>query len=233
MTVDDVLDELTFLPIEVKSEYDDSVTNKLEKSRGCRSVRQLFQEIINPLTTFLDYHLLDHLVVLFCSSQLKQDMADYVFDVNDFMRETTVAELMDHWNGIDDRTLDFKELEVRFGEDPTKCTLEKLDKFRKRFCSRYKLSEFVMILICLKPGSYTAVWQIRSVLYSSMIESSIQTNDPFMDEEGVLSVAIAGKQIYPGLLLSIHSSLKILYKKNNVHCMYVSMLSIVLIQVKS
>ena len=203
VTADDVLDKMTFLPIKLRKEYQDRITKKIEEKSTCsESIRQLFRFLINPLTTFLDYHLLEYLISKFGSSQLKQDMADYVVNVNKFKRETTVAELMDHWDGIEDKTLNFKELEVRFGEDPTKCNLERLDKYRKRFCSRYQLSQFVMVLIFLKPGSYIAVWQIPSFLFGDALESAIQKDDPFMDEERILSVAIAGKQIYPGTCYS-------------------------------
>ena len=198
--VDDVLDELTFLPMELKGEYEDCITKEMKKSKRYRSVRQLFQVLINPLTTFLDYKLIDHLISVFGGSELKQDMADYVDKVNDFKKKTTVAELMDHWNGVEDKSVNFKELEVRFGEDPTKCTLERLDKHRKRFCSRYKLSELVMILIFLKPGSYSAVWWIPSVLLFG-VESAIQTDHAFVAEERIISVIAAGKQIYPGTYL--------------------------------
>ena len=203
---DDVLDALTFLPIELKVEYEDCIYKKMERSTACSSVRQVFHILINPLTTFLDYQLLEHLISVFGGSQLKQDMAGYVDEVNDFKKETTVAKLMDHLNGIEDKTLNFKELEVRFGEDPTMCTLEKLDKHRKKFCSRYKLSELVMILICLKPGSFIAVWRIPSILVCDTMESAIRKDDPFMDEEGILSVAIAGKQIYPGICYVTNST---------------------------
>ena len=200
VTTDDVLDKVTFLPIKLRKEYEDRVTKKIEEKLTCsESIRQLFRFLINPLTTFLDYQLLEYLISKFGSSHLKQDMADYVVNVNKFKRETTVAELMDHWNGIEDKTLNFEELEVRFGEDPTKCNLERLNKHRKKFCIRYQLSEFVMVLIFLKPGSYIAVWQIPSVLFVDAIESAIQKDDPFMDKERILSVAIAGKQIYPGI----------------------------------
>ena len=198
VTVDDVLDELTFLPMELKGEYEDCITKEMKKSKRYRSVRQLFQVLINPLTTFLDYKLIHHLISVFGGSQLKQDMADYINKVSDFKKKRTVAELMDHWNGVEDKSVNFKELEVRFGEDPTKCTLERLDKHRKRFCGRYKLSELIMILIFLKPGSYSAVWQIPNVLFGVDKESAIQTDHAFVAEERIISVIIAGKQIYPG-----------------------------------
>ena len=197
ITADDLLDELTCLPIALRREYQESVKIDIATHcDSCRSVRQLFHLIINQLTSFLDYNLLQHLISKFGSSQLKQDMPEYVVAVNKFKRETTVAELMDHWDGIEDDSMNFTELQVRFGEDPTKCTLERLDRFRKKFCSRYKLSELVMVLIHLKPGSFIAFWRIPTVLVGEVTESVSQRDDPFYDEEKILSISVAGKQIF-------------------------------------
>ena len=198
ITADDLLDELTFLPIELKREYQKSVKEEiLTCGDTCRSVTQLIQLIVNQVCTFLDYKLLEHLVSKFASSQLKHDMANYVVDLNKFKKETTVAELIDHWDGIEDPSVNFTELRIHFGEDPTKCNLERLDRFRKRYCSRHKLSELVMVLIHLKPGSFIAFWQIPTALISDITESVIQIDDLFFGEEKILSISVAGKQIFP------------------------------------
>ena len=39
--------------------------------------------------------------------------------------------------------------------------------------------------------------------FGNALESAIQKDDLFMDEERILSVAIAGKQIYPGTCYSM------------------------------
>ena len=199
-TVDELLDELTLLPIGLRREYQDAIKKEIVSYGDvCRTVRQLFHLIINQLTTFLDYKLLEHLISKFGGSQLQRDMADYVDEVSDFKKETTVAELMDHWNGIEDQTksVNYEELELRFGEDPTMCTLQRLDKHRKRFCSRYKLSELVMILIHLKPGSFIAVWRIPAMFVRNVTESAIQMDDLFFDVGKIRSLSVSGKYIFP------------------------------------
>ena len=198
ITADDLLDELTFLPIELKREYQKSVKEEiLTCGDTCRSVSQLIQLIVNQVCTFLDCKLLEYLISKFASSQLKHDMANYVDDLKKFKKETTVAELMDHWDGIEDQSVNFAELRIHFGEDPMKYTLERLDIFRKKFCSRYKLSELVMILIRLKPGSFIAFWRIPTVLISDITDSVSQRDDTFFDEEKILSISVTGKQIFP------------------------------------
>ena len=126
-------------------------------------------------------------------------MAYYVDDVNKFKHETTVAELMNHWDGIEDQSLNYAELKVRFGEDPSECTLENLDKRRKRFCSQYRLSELVMILINLKPGSFIAVWRIPTLLIGEMMESAGQMDKTFCHKNKIWAVFIDEKRVYSSI----------------------------------
>ena len=205
ITADDILDELTFLPVALRAEYQETIKKEMtnvmfhveSSALPNRSIRYIFRLLINPLTTFLDYKLLQHLIFKFGTTKLQQDMTYYVDDVNKFKHETTVAELMEHWNGIEDQSLNYAELKVRFGEDPSECTLESLDERRRRFCSRYRLSELVMILIHLKPGSFIAVWQIPMQLVGELMECTGQMDDTFFDKETIQSVFIAGHQAYP------------------------------------
>jgi hypothetical protein len=197
-TADDLLDELTLLPVALRREYQDSIKKEMSEveSRASRSVRHVFHHLINPFSTFLDYKLLEHLISKLGTPKLKQDMECYVADVSKFKHETTVAELMDHWDGIENQSLNYTELKMRFGEDPMNCTLEKLDRHRKKFCSRYKLSELVMILIHLKPGSFIAVWIVPTLLGNGLMES-IRLRHTKDKDDDILSFSLAGKQIYP------------------------------------
>ena len=205
ITADDILDELTLLPVALRREYQESIKKEMHsvmlhvESSASRSIRYVFRLLINPLTTFLDYKLLEHLISKFGNTKLQRDMAYYVDDVNKFKHETTVAELMDYWDGIEDhdQSLNYTELKVRFGEDPSEYTLESLDKRRRRFCSRYRLSELVMVLIHLKPGSFIAVWRIPTLIVGKLMESIGQMDNTFFDEDNIQSIFIAGKQAYP------------------------------------
>ena len=218
ITGDNLIDRLTLLPVEIKREYQESVNKQVgEYGDNCKSVRHVFHLLINPLTTILDYKLLEYLISRFGSAQLKQQMAKYVEKVNNFKREVTVTELKDHWKGVEDKSVNFTELRVRFGEDPTKCNLESLDNHRQRFCSHYKLSEFVMILLCFEPGSIIAVWQIPSVLIHVITESVFQTDDPFFDEEKILSISVAGKEIFP--VCSDEATCLLLKVIHSIYCM--------------
>ena len=200
-TAEDLLDELTLLPIALKREYQQSIKKEMNEveSRPIISVRHVFHHLINPISTFLDYKLLEHLISRFGTPKLKQDMELYVADVRKFKQETTVAQLMDHWDSIENQSLNYTKLKMHLGEDPTKCTLEDLDKYRKKFCSIYKLSELVMILINLKHGSFVVVWRIPKVAMLTIDNESISlkhTEDICIQDKYVGSLSLMEKQMY-------------------------------------
>ena len=194
--VDELLDDLTLLPIGLRREYQESIKKELLQIGTTESITQIFHLLVNPLSTFLDYKLVEYLISKYGSKQLKGDMADYVDDVNRFKHDTTVADLMECWDGIEDLSLNYTKLQVRFGEDPTECSLERLDQHRKKICSRYKLSELVMVLINLKPGSFIATWCIPTVQFGELVTSACEVERRFYDDENIVSVSVADFLIY-------------------------------------
>ncbi len=197
ITADELIDVLTSLPFDLKGEYQQSITKVMNTHGSLDSISKVFHSIINAHVTFLDYGILEHLISNFGSAQLKRDMDAYVVDITNFKRETSLEELIDHWPGKEDATLDYAEIRARFGLDPIKSKLFELDSFRRNFCSRYHLSEFVMALISVRRGSFIAVWRIPTVLVDQVIESTSQMDNRFFDNENVLEMSVAGQQIHP------------------------------------
>lgn len=112
------------------------------------------------------------------------------------MSETTVAQLMDCWPGLEDPPANFSRLRVKFDEDPTHYTLKKLNKFRKKFCSHVRLSQFILLLIRVESGSFFAMWCIPSVLVPELIQSITQISTGFYCYEHILSLSVDDKCIY-------------------------------------
>ena len=55
-TADDLLDELTLLPVALRREYQESIKKEMSEveSRPSISVRHVFHHLINPFSTFLN-----------------------------------------------------------------------------------------------------------------------------------------------------------------------------------
>ena len=140
VSVDDLLQALTLLPLAFSQQYEDTIQNMLPNLEKEEIIRKLFLRL-NPLFSFIDYELLQYLVSEFGSPELKKDMTSYAEKIQMFKKVTTISELIiDRWPGLKVPDLDHKMLRTKFQADPKSYTLEKLDDFRNHLYSELRLT---------------------------------------------------------------------------------------------
>jgi hypothetical protein len=186
---------LEMLPIAFHREYQEKIRAMKQKidpeSCGTAKVTSHIFLHYSPLFTFLDYGLLKYLISEFGKVELKERMAAYVPEVEKFKRETTVADVMGIWPGNADIPLDYTILRTRFKGEPATYTLEKLDNFRRRFCSHLRLSEFIFYLIAMEPAeSFFIIWYIPTIMVPDLITHMDLIEDGFYLEENILSLTL-------------------------------------------
>ena len=194
-----VLNSLTLLPVELRQEYVKIISEKLPDLRREEEISDLFLHL-NPLVSFIDHGLIKYIIDQFGSNTLKKMMADFSEDVVQFMKKTTVKQLMDHWPGQHEIPPSFSRLQAKIDEDPTTYTLYDLDQKRRHFCSAVRLTEVVLVLIGLKmSNSFIVEWLVPSALVPKLVESAKQINFGFYLCERMLKVVVGEKQIFPFL----------------------------------
>ena len=114
---------LIILPFAFRREYERSIQQLLPAAKeidGQSVITSSVFLLFNPLFAFIDYDLLNHMIVKFGSAELKSEMALYIEDVKIFMRETTVGDLIDHWPGgsCEVSDLNYAKLRAKFRDDP-------------------------------------------------------------------------------------------------------------------
>ena len=197
-SVERVLRTLTKLPLTFRKEYESTIQSMLPELEKREVVHKLFY-CLNPLFTFIDYELLQHLVSKFGSQELKQEMTSYTTMVQLFKKVTTISELMDYWPGLKVSQIDHKMLRAKFEDDPKSYTLEKLDYFRNRFYNELRLSEFVAvsILVLLEPAnSFVAMWSVPTVLVKELFEAFSQVDRTFLQAEQILELSLDERTLY-------------------------------------
>ena len=85
VSVEEVLAELTWMPIEFKKEYESSIQQMLPTLEEVTRITALMNRP-SLLFTFIDYGLLDHLISNLGSKELKEDMTSYVEGVCELVR---------------------------------------------------------------------------------------------------------------------------------------------------
>ena len=191
VTVDEFLPSLTKLPHKFRSEYDSAIQERLTDIEAASRIKKLFRRL-DPLFSFIDYSLPHHLISEFGSIELKGKMKLYVLSIRAFMRETTLADVMDIWPGNEGSgTASFSRLRVMLDKDPNKCTLEKLENIRRRVCSDLRLSECMTKLVSLAAtNSFTATWLIPTEAIPEILEAASYVDKSFYENEQVLMVLL-------------------------------------------
>ena len=197
-SVDQVLRALKELPLTFRKEYESVIQSMLPKLEKRRIISKLFH-CLNPLFTFIDFKLLQHLISKVGSPELKKDMTSYAEKVQLFKKATTISELIDYWPGLKTPQIDHKILRAKFEDDPKSYTLEKLDYFRNRFYNELRLSEFVSVSILIIvecANSFIAMWFIPTVVHWELMEGFRQMNKTFLEAERILELSLNERTLY-------------------------------------
>ena len=199
ISVGKVLQALTRLPLTFRMEYESKIQSMLPELEERQVIDNLFNRL-NPLFTFIDYELLQHLVSKFGSQKLKQEMTSYTEKVQLFKKHTTISELINCWPGLKVPPIDHELLRVKFAGDLKSYTLEKLDSFRNRFFNELQRSEFVtvsIILMMVQPAnSFIAVWFIPTVTVQELTEAISQIDRTFFQTEQILELSLGERTLY-------------------------------------
>ena len=194
---DELLRVVSMLPIDVKNEYESLIQQKIRVFLGSKTIFEVLLHL-SPLFTFIDYGLLDHLVFKFGSLKLRNDMKMYVSKIQVFMRETTVGDLIDYWPGGEElHAQNYSKLKIKFHDDPKTYTLERLNEFRRRFCSKLRLSDFIFGLIRIEAGeSFFVTWLVPVVMSSELAKMISEIEENFYQMEHVIMILLNQTILY-------------------------------------
>ena len=197
-----IVNSLTSLPIELRREYQRSISEKVPELRREEHASDLFIYHLNPLINFIDYHLVKYVIEEFGSNTLKVNVRSYSNDVLVFMKKTTVKALIEHcrWPGMQSKSKGLTRLLIKIDGNEEQYTLYELDELRRRFCAGIKLTEVVFVLIGLETStSFLAVWAVPSLLVPQLIEASKSLDFGFYLRLRILKVMVGNQQVFPFL----------------------------------
>ena len=191
-----LIDTLTSLPLSLKREYESSIMKRVQDMRKEEEVEDLFFHL-NPLVSFIDFSLIEHFIKKFGTDSLKEEMQSYCCDMQTFMKQITVQQLINFLPGKQEAPKNFSILKAKIGENASTCTLDRINTLRKRLCSEVQLSEIVFCLIALEESnSFIVSWFIPSVFVPDLAESAREINEGFYDTERIISLSIGDRWLY-------------------------------------
>ena len=193
-----VVNSITLLPMKLKNEYEKAIQDLIPFFSNKECINELFFRL-NPLLSFLDCGLLEHIINEYGSDTLKQDMSTYSSDIVTFMKDTTIKQLIEsgHFSGQPDIPPNFSLLKARISKDTSKCTVEHLNRLRKKYCSEVQLSKAVCHLVALdESNSFIVRWLIPSALIDGIMKSTRSIDQSFYQAKKITSLTLDGMWLY-------------------------------------
>ena len=194
-----LLNALTSLPLKYRNEYEKTIQSKLPTLSHHQSITELFCVLVNPMVSFLDYGLLDHIIAKFGSASLKQMMQAYGSDMRDFMRRTTLKQLIElnYFPGQAEVPQKFSIFQAKIDRDASECTLEHINVIRRRYCCEVKLSEIIFHLVAvMESNSFIVRWLVPSALVSDIMKSFRNIGPSFYRTNKITSVTLDSMWIF-------------------------------------
>ena len=207
-----VLNALTLLPPKLKKEYEESITENLPTLEKQVQISSLFLRI-NPLLSFIDYGLLEYIINQFGSPSLKGDMTAYSSDMQMFMKDTTIQQLIDHLPGQQKVPPNFEALRAKIGKDARTCTLAEINRVRTRVCAEAKLSDIVFHLIALESSnSFILTFLVPSVLVPDVVEFAKKLDESFFQNKSIIHLSVGNRWVYNNKIFAFGAEMKLKYQ---------------------
>ena len=213
---------IVLLPLSIRADHHQFLEKNLRNIEKAESIDEIFM-YLNLYWTFIDYHLLEHIIRKHGSDCLKANMEEYVQDLARFKSTTTIRQIRGHargWCSRPDLPQHFALLSTKFNKDPSEYTLEELEHFRVSFCREFSLSESTAMFAGAKEGSLVILWHMPSSLVPDLtaaILSHLQSNS-FFEQQSLLLLEIDGKCLYHSpASTSAHVKVGHIATKNNAY----------------
>ena len=136
---------LTSLPLFKQHEDMDFLKGEKSRIKMAKNVDEIF-EILDPYWNYVDYDLLDHIIKLFGTSDLQEEMRKYITELEQFEMTTTVH----NFNLATQEEVvvpaRYGILAVKLKKDSKSFTLHDLREFKKSVENELSLKEYVPLL---------------------------------------------------------------------------------------
>ena len=147
--------ELKTLPVSTKYEHLKFLWKETPALNAAKSVDEIF-DVIDPYMTHTDYSLLKFIITKFCKRGLKKMMNNYILELEEFERMTTVYDVPNTIRrGNQKRKREEVELRTRYS--PTVCTLHKVRKISEDIAEEAALEPYCHFQLAVHASAVTIV----------------------------------------------------------------------------
>ena len=166
------LSRITYLPVSVRCQHRSFIEEKLTNIPPPVTFENIWIKL-NLYWDFLNYALLEHVINVFGSENLKQQMQNYVHELSTFKQTTRLCDFIESWPCRDDGPPEdrLKKVVVKMKCEWSQCTLQDVELFKKALVHKFFLPEFDILLQNAERGCVCVMW-----LASPSIATLLQQN---------------------------------------------------------
>ena len=189
---------LLALDVFQKHEHQHFINNHLMKIQPATTFDDLWAKL-NNYWNFLNFDLLEHIVSIFGSEDLKQKMESYEHDLQSFRKATRVCDFIDCWpvRGQTPPKKELRKFVAKIKYDWDNCTLEDLDTLKGVITRKFFIPKFAFRLRKIKRGCISTTWLIPAPLVKALQEAVKTTSSDFFLEHEIETITIDRKVCHP------------------------------------
>ena len=189
--VQDLLQSITLLHGDLKSEHKLFIQEKEEKLRKVESINDVFITA-NGYWDFLNYSLLQHVIGKHASDEIKKAMQRYSGEITQFRKMTKLRVFSKvHKRKPKKADDEFKKLFSEHKINWSTATLEDVEQIRNDICNELSLSTFSLQLAAVKMGCVVLTWLVPQSLVAH-IQKAITLSSQTMRQHHVSQLTVDG-----------------------------------------
>ena len=216
MEPSDFLAQVTNLPLYSRPEHRTFIEEKLMDIPPPITFVKIWS-VLNLYWSFLNYGLLEHVMSISGSKDLKHQMHGYVEELSEFKKRTRLCDFIDSWPCKDHRPLEKKlrKVVVKMRLEWTQCTLQNVESFMAALVQKFCLPEFDTILQSAERGCVSVMWLTSPSTATLLQQNLANIETQFFKEHCIDAVTVDGQDIfltpvkkYGGYLRELYTSEK-------------------------
>ena len=204
------LANLSIEHMEVHKEFFDNIYSEITKDSTVLKVWMRLSTYWN----FLNYPLLEKVVIKFGDEELKTDMEDYKKELKEFRCRTRLCDFAKYSITINVHLSEqnLKKLTIKLHQHWETCTLEDLEKLTGKITQKFFLPSFTMSLSEMEQACIIVTWAVPAMIAVSLKEN-IENSDmgEFCKEHGIMAISIDGQECKYSPVQKYSAYLKDLY----------------------
>ena len=176
---------LTTLPQSARCEHMYFLTEEKASINGAEDVDEIL-DILKPYWNYSDYDLLNCIITEFGTPALQKKMKIYVAELEKFEKKTTIQAYEDASMQKLEVPPHFREVTIRQGKNPAKCTLHEVHLFREEIVNRAALKKYSLRIKHTRVGSTMTI-----LAFPPEISNDLEQvfDGQFSKENDILSVS--------------------------------------------